>query len=113
MLNHSTDDLDWGQTKLALKLFQDGEEYLAGEPSKRALNSYCGKYSHPDDAEFFVEEVFMKDDELYARFKDADEEFENRLYRIEKKTFGRIGGFTKLVFDEDGAYVNGVTCKKL
>ena len=113
MLNHSTDDLDWGQTKLALKLFQDGEEYLAGEPSKRALNSYCGKYSHPDDAEFFVEEVFMKDDELYARFKDADEEFENRLYRIEKKTFGRIGGFTKLVFDEDGAYVNGVMCKKL
>ena len=113
MLNHSTDDLDWGQTKLALKLFQDGEEYLSGEPSKRALNSYCGKYSHPDDAEFFVEEVFMKDDELYARFKDADEEFENRLYRIEKKTFGRIGGFTKLVFDEDGAYVNGVMCKKL
>ncbi|MBR4743707.1 MAG: GNAT family N-acetyltransferase [Oscillospiraceae bacterium] len=113
MLNHSTDDLDWGQTKLALKLFQDGEEYLAGEPSKRALNSYCGKYSHPDDAEFFVEEVFMKDDELYARFKDADEEFENRLYRIEKKTFGRIGGFTKLVFDEDGVEVNGVTCKKL
>ncbi|MBO6061706.1 MAG: GNAT family N-acetyltransferase, partial [Clostridia bacterium] len=113
MLNHSTDDLDWGQTKLALKLFQDGEEYLAGEPSKRALNSYCGKYSHPDDAEFFVEEVFMKDDELYARFKDADEEFENRLYRIEKKTFGRIGGFTKLVFGEDGVEVNGVTCKKL
>lgn len=113
MLNHSTDDLDWGQTKLALKLFQDGEEYLAGEPSKRALNSYCGKYSHPDDAEFFVEEVFMKDDELYARFKDADEEFENRLYRIEKKTFGRIGGFTKLIFGEDGVEVNGVTCKKL
>ena len=47
-------------------------------------------------------------------FDPEDEEvFESRLYRIEKKTFGRIGGFTKLVFGNDGVEVNGVMCKKL
>ena len=113
MLNHATEKLDMKQTELAVKLFQDGEEYLAGDPSKSALKSYCGKYSHPDGADFFVSEVFLKDDELYAKFTGPDGEFESKLYRIEKKTFGRIGGFSKLEFGEDCVTVNGAICKKL
>ena len=113
MLNHATDKLYKNQSELAFKLFQDGEEYLAKKPSKKAMKSYCGKYEHAEGEELTIDEVFVNDGELYARFIGKDGESESELYCIGKDTFGRVGGYAKLVFGKDGVEVNGVMCKKL
>ncbi|MBO4562211.1 MAG: GNAT family N-acetyltransferase [Clostridia bacterium] len=113
MLNHAKNKLHENQCELAFKLFQDGESYLAKKPGKKAVKAYCGKYEHTEGAEPVIDEVFLKDGELYARFIGKDGEFESELYSIGKDTFGRIGGFTKLVFGKDGVEVNGVMCKKM
>ena len=113
MLNHATDKLYENQSELALKLFQDGEAYLGGKPSKAALKSYCGKYEHNEGADITVDEVFVKDGDLYARFIGKSGESESELYRIEKNTFGRIGGFEKIEFGENCLNMGGAVCKKL
>ena len=46
-------------------------------------------------------------------FIGEDEEFTSRLYPIGKKSFGRKGGFAKIVFGEDCLNIDGVTCRKL
>ena len=114
MFNRSTDELDWEQTNIAVELFQYMEEDLADEPGKRSLKALCGKYDHPDDADFRVDEVFLEDGKLHARFIDAESgEFTSALYPIGKKTFGRKGGFAKIVFGKNCLTVGEVTCKKL
>jgi len=113
MLNRSTDELDWKQSYIAIDLFQTVEEDLAGKPGKRSLAALCGKYEHPDDAELCVDEVFMQDGKLYARFRDDDGESTSQLYPIGKKTFGRKGGFSKIVFGKNCLTVGGITCKKI
>ena len=114
MLNHATEELDWEQTKIAMEIFQNEEEGMADAPGKRTLKAYCGKYEHPEDAEFFLDEVYLDDGKLCARFLDEGEELTGELYPIGKKAFGRKGGFTKVFFGKDCATVNdGVTCKKL
>ena len=89
------------------------EEELTEMPGKRSLKAVCGKYGHPDDAEICVDEVFMQDGKLYAKFFGGDGEFTSQLYPIGKKTFGRKGGFAKIIFGENCLTVNGITCKKL
>ena len=113
MLNRSTDELDWKQSYIAIDLFQTVEEDLAGKPGKRSLAALCGKYEHPDDAELCIDEVFMQDGKLYARFLDDDGESTSQLYPIGKKTFGRKGGFSKIVFGKNCLTVGGITCKKI
>ena len=114
MFNRSTDELDWEQTKIAIELFQNMEEDLTDEPGNRSLKFLCGKYDHPDDADFWVDEVFLKDGKLHAKFVDAESgEFTSGLYPIGKKTFGRKGGFAKIVFGKNCLTVGEVTCKKL
>ena len=113
MFNRSTEELDWKQTYMAIELFQTMEEELTEMPGKRSLKAVCGKYGHPDDAEICVDEVFMQDGKLYAKFFGGDGEFTSQLYPIGKKTFGRKGGFAKIIFGENCLTVNGITCKKL
>ena len=55
----------------------------------------------------------MQDGKLYAKFLSDDDEFTSQLYPIGKKTFGRKGGFTKIIFGENCLTTNGITCKKL
>ena len=113
MFNRSTDELDWKQSEIVIELFQKAEENLAEKPGKRSLKALCGKYDHPDDADFFVDEVFLQDGKLCAKFVDAEDgAFTGQLYPIGKKTFGRKGGFTKIVFGANCLTVNGITCKK-
>ena len=114
MFNRSTEELDWKQTYIAIELFQTVEEELAGKPGKRSLNALCGKYDHPEDADFYIDEVFVEDGKLYARFIDEERgAFTGQLYPNGKKTFGRKGGFTKLIFGRDCVTYNNLTCKKL
>ena len=113
MFNRSTEELDWKQSYIAIELFQTAEEDLAEKPGKGRLKALCGKYEHPDDAEICVDEVFMQDGKLYAKFIGDDGEFTSQLYPIGKKTFGRKGGFAKIIFGENCLTTDGITCKKL
>ena len=114
MFNRSTDELDWKQTEIAVQLFQTIEEDNADEPGKRSLKALCGKYEHPEGADFCVDEVFLQDGKLYAEFIDEEQgEFTSQLYPIGKKTFGRKGGFAKLTFGKDCVMYDDLTCKKL
>ena len=113
MFNRSTDEMDWKQSYIAIELFQTAEEDLAGTPGRGRLKVLCGKYEHPENAEICVDEVFMQDGKLYAKFLGDDGEFNSQLYPIGKKTFGRKGGFVKILFGEGCLTIDGITCKKL
>ncbi|MBQ7057678.1 MAG: GNAT family N-acetyltransferase [Firmicutes bacterium] len=112
MFNRSMEELDWKQSYIAIELFQMLEEELAEDVPKTGWKSFCGKYEQliPD---FRLDEVFMEDGDLYARIIGEDGAYTSRLYPIGKKTFGRKGGFAKIVFGKNCLTVDGITCKKL
>ncbi len=114
MINRTTEDLAEKNSNLAMDLFQTAEEDLACKPGKRSLKAFCGKYGHPGNAGFCVDEVFLQDGKLYAKFIDAERgEFTGQLYPIGKSTFGRKGGLGKLTFGKGCVMYNDLTCKKL
>ena len=89
------------------------EEIAIKDPDKSKWENFCGKYEHPEDADFIVDEVFMKDGELHARAIDDDEiEMTFRLYPIGEDEFGRKGGMLKLKFGEGCVMFDDYTCKK-
>ena len=91
------------------------EEVMVKDPDKSNWESFCGKYEHPEDDDFIIDEVFMKDGELFVKIIDEedDDEFECRLYPIGENEFGRKGGMIKLTFGEGGVTYSGQTCKKI
>ena len=90
------------------------EDITVPDPDKSGWENCCGKYEHPEDADFIVDKVFMKDGELYAKAIDEDDdELEFRLYPIGENEFGRKGGMIRLTFGKDCVMYNGFTCKKL
>ena len=112
MFNRSTDELDWKQSYIAIELFQTAEEDLAGDADTAAWEAFCGRYERNNE-DFPLDEVFMRDGKLYAKLVGGDgEDVTYRLYPIGEKTFGRRGGFAKIVFGENCLTVNGVTCEK-
>ena len=89
-------------------------ELAVKDPDKSKWEGFCGRYEHPEDADFIVDEVFMKDGDLYAKASDEDhDEFEFKLYPIGENEFGRKGGMLKLTFGDGCTTYTGVTCKKL
>ena len=114
MINRSTEVLDWSRSNIAIQLFQTAEEELAEKPGKRSLKAFCGRYEHPENADYCVDEVFMQEGKLFAKFIDEEQgAFTGQLYPIGKKTFGRKGGFAKLTFGKDCVTYNDQICKKL
>ena len=89
------------------------EDLAVKDPNKSKWDSFCGKYERPGDADFAVDEVFLKDGELYIRAIDGGEELEFRLYPIGENEFGRKGGMLKLKFGDGCLMMEGLTCKKL
>ncbi len=112
MYNRATDEMDWKQTYLALKLFQDMEEDLFDDADTDEWRAFCGRYEQLND-DFRLEEVFMEDGKLYARINGEDGEFTSQLYPIGDNTFGRKGGFAKIEFGKDCLTVDGITCRKI
>ena len=90
------------------------EDVMIKNPDKSNWKSFCGKYEHPDD-DFIIDEVFMKDGELFAKIIDEedDKKFECMLYPIGENEFGRKAGLIKLKFSEGCVTYIGNTCKKL
>jgi len=90
------------------------EDITVKDPDKSKWESFCGKYEHPGDAEFIVDEIFLKDGELHANSIDEDgDEMTFRLYPIGENEFGRKGGLFKLKIGEDCVMYDDFTCKKL
>ena len=90
------------------------EDIAVKDPDKTKWESYCGKYEHPEDADFIVDEVWMKDGELWAKCIDEDgDPLEFRLYPIGENEFGRKGGMLKLRFGDGCVMFDDYTCKKL
>ena len=90
------------------------EDLAIMNPDKSKWESFCGKYEHPEDADFIVDEVWMQDGELYARAIDEDgDEMSFRLYPIGENEFGRKGGMLKLTFGDGCVMYDDFTCKKL
>ncbi|MBQ1555761.1 MAG: beta-lactamase family protein, partial [Clostridia bacterium] len=90
------------------------EEITIRNPDKSQWESFCGKYEHPEDADFMIDEVWMQDGELYAKAIDDDgDELKFRLYPIGENEFGRKGGMVRLKFGEGCLTCVGCTCKKL
>ena len=90
------------------------EDLMIQNPDKSKWESFCGKYEHLEDADFIVDEIFLKDGELHANAIDDDgDELTFRLYPIGENEFGRKGGMLKLKISDEGVTYDGFTCKKL
>ena len=90
------------------------EDVSVKDPDKSQWGSFCGKYEHAEGADFIVDEIFMKDGELYAKAIDEDgDDMTFRLYPIGENVFGRKGGMLKLTFGENCLKFDDHTCKKL
>ena len=90
------------------------EDIAIKDPDKSKWESFCGKYEHPEDADFIIDEVWMQDGELHAKAIDEDgDEMTFRLYLIGEDEFGRKGGMLKLKFGDGCLMYDDFTCKKL
>ena len=90
------------------------EDIMIKDPDKSDWESFCGKYEHPEDDDFIIEEIYMKDGELYAKaIDDEDDELDFMLYPTGENEFGRKLGFLKLKIGEGCLIYGGNTCKKL
>ena len=90
------------------------EDLAIKNPDKSKWENYCGKYEHSENADFIIDEVFMKDGDLWAKAIDDDgDEITFRLYPIGENEFGRKGGLLKLKFGDGCLKFDDITCKKL
>ncbi len=90
------------------------EEIAVRNPDRSKWEDFCGRYEHPEDEDFVIDQVFMKDGELYAdAVTEEYGEFTFRLYPIGENEFGRKGGMLKLKFGDDCVMYGEFTCKKL
>ena len=90
------------------------EDIAIKDPDKSKWESFCGKYEHPEDADFIIDEVWMQDGELHAKAIDEDgDEMTFRLYPIDENEFSRKRGMLRLTFGEGCLMFDDFTCKKL
>ena len=90
------------------------EDLAVKDPDRSKWESFCGKYEHPEDEDFIIDEVYMKETDLYAAAIDDDgDELKFKLYPIGEDKFGRKGGMIELTFGDGCMTYTGVTCKKL
>jgi len=89
------------------------EDIAVKDPDRSRWESFCGKYEHPED-DFAIDEVFMKDGELWANaFDEEGDGMTFRLYPIGEDEFGRKLGMLKVKFGDSCLMFSGHTCKKL
>ena len=89
------------------------DDIMVRDPDRSGWAGFCGRYEHPEDDDFILEEVRMQDGELYAKAINDGDEMEFRLYPIGENKFGRKGGMIELTFGDGCVTYTGVTCRKL
>lgn len=94
------------------------EDVVMKDPDKSKWESFCGKYEHPEGADFIIDDVFMQDRELWAKAILSGEDYDNqgevsfRLYPIGENEFGRKRGMLKLKFGDGCLMFDDMICKK-
>ena len=95
------------------------EDIAVNNPDRSKWENFCGKYEHPEDADFIIDEVYMQDGGLWARAILSGEDYDDqgevtfRLYPIGESEFGRKRGMLKLKFGDGCLMFDGFTCRKL
>ncbi len=90
------------------------EDIAVKDPDKSKWEALCGKYEHPEDGDFIIDEVFLQDGELYANAVDDEgDDLTFRLYPIGENEFGRKRGMLRVMFGDGCLVINGITCRKL
>ena len=112
MVNRCDERTDEAQLDMVLELFQTLEADLSEDGDKAEWEAYCGRYE-PNEEDFPLEEVFLREGKLYARVPGEDGEKTHRLYPIGERTFGRMGGLARITFGEGRLSINDTVCKKL
>ena len=103
--------ISWGKEAEPITCLED---ITIQNPDKSRWESFCGKYEHPEDSDFIVDEVFMKDGELWAKaIDDEGDDLTFRLYPTGENEFGRKRGMLKLTFGDGCLMFDDLTCKKL
>ncbi len=78
------------------------EDVALKNPDTSGWDSFCGKYEHPEEADFIIEEVYRKDGDLWANAIDDDgDPLAFQLYPLGENEFGRKGGILKVTFGEN------------
>ena len=95
------------------------EDIAVKDPDRSKWASFCGKYEHPEDEDFIIDEVYMQDGELWAKAILSGEDYDDqgevsfRLYPIGENEFGRKRGMLKLKFGDGCLMFDELTCKKM
>ncbi len=90
------------------------EDIALKDPDRSKWESFLGKYEHPEDEDFLIDRVFMKDGTLYADARSEEYgDFTFRLYPIGENEFGRKGGTLSVKFGDGCLMYDDFTCKKL
>ena len=88
------------------------EEIEIKDPDKSGWASFCGKYEKPDE-DWFVEEVFMRDGTLFAKFILGSRTEESKLYPLGEREFGVKRYSIVFKFGDGSICYDGHTCQKL
>lgn len=90
------------------------EEIAEKDPDKSGWEALCGRYEKPDD-DLFVDEVFLKDGGLFARFMtDTGRSWDWKLFPLGANEFGVKRWYSVTFKFEDGSIsYGGYTLKKL
>ena len=89
------------------------EDITIQNPDKSKWESYCGKYEHPEDDDFIIDEVYLREGALYANAIIEGDETAFQLYPIGENEFGRKLGMLRLKFGDGCLMFDEYTCKKL
>ena len=90
------------------------EDIEIKNPDRSKWESLCGKYEHPEEDSFAIDEIFMKDGELWANAADDEgDDITFRLYPIGENEFGRKLGMLRLKTGDGCITYNDSPCKKL
>ena len=88
-------------------------EDIVKDPDTSGWAAFCGKYEHPEEGDFLLDEVFEKDGALFAKAINDGEEIEFHLYPIGENEFGRKNAWTSFKFKDGAAEYDEKTCRKL
>lgn len=89
------------------------EDIALKDPDKSKWESFCGKYEHPEESDFIIDEVYLKDGELYANAIIEGDDSTFRLYPLAENEFGRKRGMLKVTFGDECLMYDDQTFKKI
>jgi len=89
------------------------EDESLKDPDISKWEAFCGKYDHPDDAELIIEEVFLKDGDLFAKGVDEDgRDFMSKFYPIGENRFSMKRRWTHFIFGDNELIYDETKCRK-